>query len=126
MSEHFLQASIGHELMNMKLYGQSSPVYPSHQILYVFASGLLLFNVAQGDQINNENGSCKEIWRKGYRSRIYCHDTALKMYNHIAKNTAFSGRFQSMLAMILVSLAAMVKYQDIPLKRGRGFALTIL
>jgi hypothetical protein len=48
------------------------------------------------------------------------------MYNHIAKNTAFSDRFQSMLAMTLVNLAAMVKYQDIPLKRGRGFALTIL
>ena len=54
------------------------------------------------------------------------HDTALKMYNHTAKNTAFSGRFQSMLVMTLVNLAAMVKYQDIPLKRGRGFALTIL
>jgi hypothetical protein len=34
-------------------------------------------------------------------------DIAFSMYNKIAKNTSFSGRYPSMLAMTLVNLAAM-------------------
>lgn len=48
------------------------------------------------------------------------HDTALKMYTHIAQKTTFSGRYPSMLAMALVNLAAMEKNQDIPSKAWSG------
>lgn len=41
-------------------------------------------------------------------------DMALRMYNYIAQNTSFSGRYPSMLAMTIVNLAAKECHEDIP------------
>jgi hypothetical protein len=58
---------------------------------------------------------------------VQCHnlpksvrDTALRMYNHIAKNTTFNGRSPSMLAMTLVNLAAIENHRHIPSREWSG------
>jgi hypothetical protein len=43
------------------------------------------------------------------------------MYNRIAQNSSFSGRYPSMLAMTIVNLAAKECYQDIPSSAWSGY-----
>lgn len=51
---------------------------------------------------------------KHHRCSEVVRTVALKMYNHIAQNTTFSGRYPSMLAMTIVYLASKECYNDIP------------
>ena len=48
-------------------------------------------------------------------------EIALRMYNRVAQNTSFSGRYPSMLAMTIVNLASKECYEDIPTAAWSGY-----
>ena len=56
-----------------------------------------------------------------HRCSEHVGEIALKMYNHIAQNSPFSGRSPSMLAMTIVNLAAMECYESIPSSAWSGY-----
>lgn len=59
---------------------------------------------------------------KYHRCSKRVHDTALKMYYYMAKNTSPLGLAPSMRGMTLVNLAARENGYRIPVKRWDGFA----
>ena len=53
-------------------------------------------------------------------------EIALRMYNRVAQNSSFSGRYPSMVAVTIINLAAKDCYEDIPSMACRGMILVLI